>query len=564
MAQQAGINVAGHNISNINNEDFSRQRVSLTTQHPYKTMFGSGVDLDAVERSADAFINRRLISEQSQAGALDVRQRALMRLENLFNETEGLGVREALNEFWGSWGKLANQPESDIFRTAVVNSSKTLSERFNHMHNELQSMREEMNGRLAERVEQINQLAAQLAEQNKLIQQVDKNTGEANDVLDQREATLKEMSKLIKLRWHIDGNTGAVTASVGNGWPLVTGRFANRLEASFRNDIQGNFTLRGIDPQGVSQNITAHIGSGEVAELVNVRDSILTRFQDKIDRLAGEMAFQVNKLHAAGTGLGEGHQELTSSFALRAEARELPMPFLKNGSFTLKLVDENREVSKTYDVPVFAGQDSLATIVERINRTIAGVAEGEPMPTDADGNPIPQLLNATENNDGSVTLRSRMGQRFVLGQDSSDFSVVMGFNNFFENIEGAKDLRVTQRLLDRPADISTGYDLLPGDNRVALGVHELQYSPTMDGDSITFDEFYNSVITEVGMMVNRNQSELKSQQLVVEQFERMRSEISSVNMDEEVADMVQYQRGFDAAAKFMTTVDEMTRTIIQM
>jgi flagellar hook-associated protein FlgK len=35
-------------------------------------------------------------------------------------------------------------------------------------------------------------------------------------------------------------------------------------------------------------------------------------------------------------------------------------------------------------------------------------------------------------------------------------------------------------------------------------------------------------------------------------------------MDEEVADMVQYQRGFDAAAKFVSTVDDMTKTVISM
>ncbi len=52
--------------------------------------------------------------------------------------------------------------------------------------------------------------------------------------------------------------------------------------------------------------------------------------------------------------------------------------------------------------------------------------------------------------------------------------------------------------------------------------------------------------------------------ILVDQFQKLRNEISSVNMDEEVADMVQFQRGFDAAARFITTVDEMTETVINM
>ena len=86
----------------------------------------------------------------------------------------------------------------------------------------------------------------------------------------------------------------------------------------------------------------------------------------------------------------------------------------------------------------------------------------------------------------------------------------------------------------------------------------------MQGDSITFDEFYNGVVAELGLMLNRTNSETRSQTLVVDQFQQLRDEVSSVSMDEEVADMVQFQRGFDAAAKFVSTVDEMTRTVINM
>ncbi len=140
----------------------------------------------------------------------------------------------------------------------------------------------------------------------------------------------------------------------------------------------------------------------------------------------------------------------------------------------------------------------------------------------------------------------------------------MGFNNFFEKLQGDRDFRINRRLVEQPNRISTGRGLLPGENSVALAINQLQFEPTMRGESITFDEFYNGMLAELGLMINRAQEELRNQRLILDQFQKLRNEISSVNMDEEVADMVQFQRGFEAAAKFITSVDDMTRTVIEM
>ena len=176
----------------------------------------------------------------------------------------------------------------------------------------------------------------------------------------------------------------------------------------------------------------------------------------------------------------------------------------------------------------------------------------------------PSLFRTVLNGDGSVTLESGGPFPFVLGDDETDFAVVMGFNNFLDTLRGARDISINPRLEREPNSISAGKRLVPGDNSVALKIHALQFLPSMQDDSITFDEFYNGVLAELGLIVQRSQTEKRNQELIVHQFQKLRDEVSSVNMDEEVADMVQYQRGFDAAAKFISTIDEMTRTIIDM
>ncbi|MCH8843679.1 MAG: flagellar hook-associated protein FlgK [SAR324 cluster bacterium] len=547
MAQQAGMNVAGHNIANINNEDFSRQRVQLEDQHPRKSMFGQGVNIGSVERVTDRFATQRVIAEQARLGGLSVREQTLAKLEQIFNEMETGGLRATLNEFWDAWGHLANQPESEIHRSELITKTRSMTRKLNEMGGQLRGLRTEVNGRMSLQIEQINQLAEQLAVQNTNVQRTDRGRGEASDLRDEREATLKKISKLIEINWFEDDDK-LIQVTAGNGWPLVAGRRAGRLEASLKNNELGMFSLHGIDPQGISKDLTGEIREGEMAEMFRLRDETILGFVKRLDEFTTEMAYKINRLHSSGTGINSSTDSLRSSFSLKPDAQVKPLPFLRDGIFRIHLVTEDNEILETYEVELEAGRDTIRDIVDRINATVGESG----------------LFGATLNSDGSVTLASNGVYNFIIGDDETEFSVLMGFNNFLETLRGATDITINEGLVRKSNTISTGKDLVPGDNSVALAIHDLQFKPTMQGDSITFDEFYNGMLAELGLIVQRSQTDKRNQQVIVDQFQKLRNEISSVNMDEEVADMVQFQRGFDAAAKFITTIDEMTRTIIDM
>ncbi|MDH5752222.1 MAG: flagellar hook-associated protein FlgK [Deltaproteobacteria bacterium] len=547
MAQQAGMNTAGHNIANINNENFSRQRVDLDPQHAVRSKFGSGVSLKSVERQTDNFLTQRVIGEQSKGAGNELEENGLRRLEALFAEVEGYGLRGALNEFWGAWGRLANKPEAEIYRKDLINVSETLARRIRGMGTDFHNVRMELNGRLGERVEKVNQLASQVANLNARIQQSDRGRGEANDLRDEREGALKELSRMVKINW-VEDDDMMINVTVGPGFPLVQGRTANRLEASFENEEVGIYNVKGIDPKGISRDLTDHLGAGELESIIRMRDKTCVYFIDRLDELASEFAFQINRLHNSGTGLMASFERLQSSFALKSDARETPLPFIKDGNFRMHMVNDDGDILETYEIGLIAGQDTLESVVNRINTTVGD----------------PGILSAEINRDGSMTMHATGGYNFVLGQDDTDFTVVMGFNNFFETLNGARDFRINEHLREEPNLISTGQRMLPGDNSIALEISQLQFRPTMEGQAITFDEYYNGMLAELGVLINRSQEETRNQKLIIDQFQRLRDEVSSVNMDEEVADMVQYQRGFEASAKFISAVDDLTETVIRM
>ncbi|MDH4225001.1 MAG: flagellar hook-associated protein FlgK [Deltaproteobacteria bacterium] len=546
LGQQSGMSVSGHNIANINNENYSRQRVELEEQHPRRDKFGMGADVRGVARVADQFTSQRLIGEQSKGGTLDIRENVLGKLEHVFNEMEGNGIRHAMNEFWDAWAHLATNPEGEMYRVELITRAESLANRLQETRSNTQLIRKELNARISERVEMVNQMATQLARQNEAIQQTDRGQGEANDLKDEREKTLKELSKLVQI--DTVEQDGALNVSLGGGWPLVVGRHPNRVEASLQNEELGMFRLRGVDPAGISRDLTDILRQGELGEMFRLRDGILPGYQGKLDELAGELSYKINRLHNTGTGINSAHEKLNSSFALKADAQVKPLPFLKDGKFVVQMVNADRTLDKAYAIQITAGQDTLKDIVARINQT---AGEGGD-------------FQARLNREGSVNLEAGNGKTFFISQDESEFSVVMGFNNFFETLKGAEDIHLNPRLKAEPNKISTGKDMVPGDNTTALAINSLQFSPTMQDDSVTYDEYYNGLLAQLGLEVNRSQAERSNQKLVMDQFQKMRDETSSVNMDEEVADMVQYQRGFEAASKFISTVDEMTQTVIRM
>ena len=86
----------------------------------------------------------------------------------------------------------------------------------------------------------------------------------------------------------------------------------------------------------------------------------------------------------------------------------------------------------------------------------------------------------------------------------------------------------------------------------------------MRDETVTFGEYYNSILGDIGLKVQRNQVEKAQQDNMVQQFREIRSSISAVNMDEELADMIQHQKAYEASARYVSTVDEMMQTLINM
>jgi flagellar hook-associated protein 1 FlgK len=104
--------------------------------------------------------------------------------------------------------------------------------------------------------------------------------------------------------------------------------------------------------------------------------------------------------------------------------------------------------------------------------------------------------------------------------------------------------------------------VLAGDNRAALAIAAIRNTAVMVGDTRTFDDFFADAVTNIGLKGEQAGRALETQVSILKELKDMRDSVSGVNVDEELADIIKFQHGYNAAAKFIATLDEMLDTVI--
>lgn len=129
----------------------------------------------------------------------------------------------------------------------------------------------------------------------------------------------------------------------------------------------------------------------------------------------------------------------------------------------------------------------------------------------------------------------------------------------------AADIGVTAALLSDPSKLQAGGVLgAPGDSQVALALAQLAGVRQPGLGNQTFSENYAGVITDLGFSLSGVNSQISDQEVVQKMLQAQRSSVSGVSLDEEMVDLVKYQRAFQASAHLISTVDQMLDVVVNL
>jgi flagellar hook-associated protein 1 FlgK len=305
LAQQTGINVTGHNISNVNTEGYSRQKVVMETNMPVSAwpgQVGTGVKAAQINRVYDSFLGIQMRDETASLGRWEAQESGLKNIDAIFNESNGYGLNQAMNEFWNSWQELSNNPSGITERNNVVEKGKALASVFCRIDGELTRAQRQADDNIKAAIGQINTLAGQIAALNKNISSAEVGGQKANDYRDQRDMLIKDLSSLIDVKT-FENNNGQVNVILGSGRPLVNEASVQSLSVDTRSDGLSNIMWN--DGYGTSVNITDNISGGKLKGWLELRDTDINSYLGKLDSLAGVLIDSVNTAHRNGFDLND-------------------------------------------------------------------------------------------------------------------------------------------------------------------------------------------------------------------------------------------------------------------
>ncbi len=200
-------------------------------------------------------------------------------------------------------------------------------------------------------------------------------------------------------------------------------------------------------------------------------------------------------------------------------------------------------------------QDSSGTLVNITSQITGGELKGW---TEARDVLISDYLNRLDTLAGGII--SEVNTLHIAG-----YALDGSQNNFFTGSD-ASDMAVNSSIVADINLIAASGTLagLPGDNSTAIAIANLQSALTMSANTTTFDQYYSSLVGKVGSDVRSSNLNHEHQTAMMKQLETHRQEISGVSLDEEMVNLVKYQHAYNAAAKLITTTDELLDSLMSI
>jgi len=607
QAHQQALYVTGHNLDNASTDGYSRQRVEMSAFEPIYLpglnreetpgQIGQGVIIERIERMRDQLLDRRIILQSSNEGYWAARDPYIRMMENLYLEPGQNSVRSKMDAFWDSWQELSMFPADAAPRTAVIERGKTLIDGIHNRYQSLKGLQDQANEDIQLTTGRVNELSRQIAAINGDIQRIKAQGDMPNDLMDRRDLLVDKLASIIDISvTNQDPDEFMVHTS---GFILVQGQIGRQFDLRKGIDTEGYAHIYWHD---TAQEMRFERGS--LGALLELRDETIAQEIQTLDNMTMNFVDLVNEIHRDAYGLNgitglnffseypfvtnvngnydrSGDGVLDSSYIYRINGQNVleaqAQPGLQ-GMITLS--GPNGDVQ----VPYYA-TDTVADIIARINHSGAEVAarlnrEGR---LSLKGTPAEAVNGVHENPDFVIrrvedTGHFLSGYAGLLGQDGVyDWGTADAVAALRDGTDYAVApiahpsgwIEVNPAVIRDPLSVASGFGengraANPGNGDAAQAIASIRNSPVMVGSLSTFDDYFADSVGRIGLLGEQSGRALETENVIMKQLKDMRESISGVSIDEELANMIRYQHGYNAAARFITTVNSMLDTLMRM
>jgi flagellar hook-associated protein 1 FlgK len=625
-ASQRALATASHNIANINTPGYTRQRVELATNRPESVggatrpqYVGNGVSAQSISRVYDGFLTEQARNYGSSVGQLAAKDRWISQLDSVLGDGS-TGLAPAVKQFFASAQDVANSPASSPERQVLLSQAETLANQFNNLDSQINVLRDGVNEDLRGAVTTINGLTENIAKANYAIATSSGGSGGASpDLLDQRDQLVANLAQKVSVSTVVQSD-GSMSVFAGNGQSLVLGSQSNALETKISTADPRKLDIQFKADGSVITNSLSN-GSGEVSGLLAFQDQVLDPAQNKLGLMAMGLADTFNAQHKLGMDLngalgtdffksgvptvgsnsdntGDGEFTAIITNIGKVQASDYEVKYIGANNYSAVRVSDQKTISngdltalntalgneglsltlasgtptagdrfmiqptrsmatsfgvKIKDANLFAAAAPIKTLADQGNTGAGKISAGE-VPANQVPSPTNPPLLAT------VDILFTDATHYTVNGVASATSYTSGANI---DINGWRIQLTGAPATGDKFQVSSNAGGV-GDNRNALKLNALQTSKTLLNGASTYQDVQNQMVSEVGTQGSTTRNTLKTQEALQEQAVQARDSVSGVNLDEEAANLMKYQRSYEAAAKVIQIGDSIIQSLLDV
>lgn len=622
LSSQRALATTSHNISNVNTEGYTRQRVELQANTPEAFgagFIGTGVRISNIERLYDGFLASQIRNTTSSFNQLDQYYSLTSQVDNALADSQS-SISTGMNDFFNALQVLANDPSSTASRQTLLGEASTLTDKFHYMNQRLDDMRQVVNGDISNNISEINSLSQSIADLNKRISEIRSlSSGEPNDLLDQRDLLVEKMSKIVSVKT-LEQDDGSVNVFIGNGQAMVVGFEARSLDVKQDPYDVENISIAYVLPSG-SVDIGQQITGGTLGGLLQFRDEVLNKTQDSLGYLAIGLSTTFNAQHRQGMDQngnlgGDFFEQIagTSPYVL-PNSNNTGVP---SADITAVISDINNMPVSSYQLERNGGTYTITRLDDNTTTTLVGfpgvteqvdgmrITLNSGTIADGDSFIIHPFRNAAADINVQITSTDEIaaagpirtgtdsanigdaqisaGDIYDLGlYDGDNYTITFNTANTFEVRDSANNLELAAAYVNGGSIQFNGIDVAisgtpqvgdsftvdpnvngVGDNRNALKLVGLQNKQNLTGSTATYSNVFGNVVVDVGTRTRQAEISRNAQQNMLEQTVSAREAKSGVNLDEEAANMLTYQQMYQAAAQVISTANSTFQSLLDI
>jgi len=592
-SSQVGINTTGHNISNAETDGYTRQRVVIETAEPIGNVtpgaVGNGARVQEIVRIHDEFVYKRMVDADQKKEKSDFMRQTMEEVSTFFPEVDNVGIKNDLSNYFDAWTSVAQNPNDSSQKVALGQSTTTLTNNISDVRLRLVNLQDSINGQMVTAIDDINRMGVQISELNASIREIE-STGRdnANDLRDRRDQLEHSLAKLVDInvsKYPLRGDASISTAIAESdsieyhlniaGQSFVDGVTFHPLKAENGDNPRAFYLVNFESQDGSLNDITPHLRQGKIGGMLELRGSTIDKSTG--NPTSGMLQETIDKLDAFAVGLIESTNNIyaksASSKMISNQLEQKPSTLLPSsslniteGSFDIVMYNGNATEIGRRTINIDRST-SMENVVAQMNNSGVGSDDNSDNNgnNDFDDRFSASFLNGTFQIDPKAGIEDQ-GYTIAITNDTTNFAGSTGINGFFDGSD-AKTIKIRGQFTDDPTTIKSYGRPEDGDNEVANDMLELQFQK-MDfpvGQTKTnetlygyFDVISSDVATKTDDIQTRNDTFTAQANSIQLEYES----VSKVNVDEELVNLIKYQTHYGAAAKVITTIDQMMQTLL--